>query len=162
MIGLVSFGRIVYNMLGTEQFTAFFLSAGDFSSYCSWMLKFLLGTTSVASLGASGAVYAVMALALRYNPNISVSLIFLPFLPIAGRMALESWFLVEWALLGLLLFDVFGLISRRTPFDHPAHLGGMMWGYFYMPIRVFLYSFCYFRNSFGIDIVNSWFHIIGK
>lgn len=40
------------------------------------------------------------------------------------------------AFLGLVLFDIFGMISGRTPFDHPAHLGGAAFGYFYEPIRV--------------------------
>lgn len=40
------------------------------------------------------------------------------------------------ALLGLAAFDVIGLLSRRTSFDHPAHLAGMAIGYFYYPIHV--------------------------
>ena len=45
-------------------------------------------------------------------------------------------YVVAFAFLGLILFDVFGLISGRTPFDHPAHLGGAAVGYFYEPFRV--------------------------
>ena len=84
MIGLVSFGRFIVSDLGNEQFYAFYLSSGMIASYVSYLAKFLLKTTSVASLGASGAVFAVTALAIRSMPNISVSLIFLPFLPISG------------------------------------------------------------------------------
>ena len=84
MIGLVSFGRFIVSDLGNEQFYAFYLSSGMIASYVSYLAKFLLKTTSVASLGASGAVFAVTALAIRSMPDISVSLIFLPFLPISG------------------------------------------------------------------------------
>ena len=43
---------------------------------------------------------------------------------------------IEWAMLALIAFDVFGLISHKTPFDHAGHLGGALFGYFYNPIRV--------------------------
>lgn len=85
MIGLLSFGRLVVNDLGKEQFYAFYLSAGMVASYISYLAKFAFKTTAIASLGASGAVYAVAALAIRSMPDLSVSLIFLPFLPISGR-----------------------------------------------------------------------------
>jgi hypothetical protein len=42
------------------------------------------------------------------------------------------------ALLGIVAFDLFGLITRKTPFDHAAHLGGAFFGYFYSPLRVWL------------------------
>ena len=59
MIGLISFGRFIIPDLGNEQFYAFYLSSGMIASYVSYLAKFLLKTTSVASLGASGAVFAV-------------------------------------------------------------------------------------------------------
>lgn len=43
---------------------------------------------------------------------------------------------IEWAMLALVAFDIFGLISRKTPFDHAGHLGGAVFGYCYGPIRV--------------------------
>ena len=137
MIGLISFGRFIIPDLGNEQFYAFYLSSGMIASYVSYLAKFLLKTTSVASLGASGAVFAVTALAIRSMPDISVSLIFLPFLPISG-----SWFLtcginrIDIALLCTTIFETVGLFSRKSVFDHPAHLGGMAVGYFYYPILV--------------------------
>ncbi|KNB42037.1 presenilins-associated rhomboid-like mitochondrial [Blastocystis sp. subtype 4] len=88
MIALFSFGRLAYEKLGCEQFYAFYLSAGLFSSYLSYLFKFLIGATSIGSLGASGAVYAVMALVVKEYPDISVSLIFLPFIPFSGR---KNW-----------------------------------------------------------------------
>lgn len=45
---------------------------------------------------------------------------------------------IEWAMLALIAFDVFGLISHKTPFDHAGHLGGALFGYFYNPIRVWM------------------------
>ena len=38
----------------------------------------------IGSLGASGAVYAVMAFAIKEYPELSVSLLFLPFIPLPG------------------------------------------------------------------------------
>ena len=130
MIALVSFGRFAYNRLGNEQFHAFYLSAGIFSSYMSYMYKYLVRATMIGSLGASGAVYAVMAFAIKEYPELSVSLLFLPFIPLTGTMAL----------LGIVAFDLFGLITRKTPFDHAAHLGGAFFGYFYSPLRELLWK----------------------
>ena len=76
MIALFSFGRLAY------VFVLHFL-------FCRKNLfKFLIGATSIGSLGASGAVYAVMALVVKEYPDISVSLIFLPFIPFSGR---KNW-----------------------------------------------------------------------
>ena len=85
MIGLVSFGRIVYDELGTDNFLFFYLSAAFFSSYTSWIWKLVSSRAAVFSLGASGAVYAVMALAALINPNLRISIIFFPFASFNAR-----------------------------------------------------------------------------
>ena len=43
---------------------------------------------------------------------------------------------VETGLIGLVIFDLIGLVVGRTIFDHGSHLGGAGFGYFYGPIRV--------------------------
>jgi hypothetical protein len=48
------------------------------------MYKYLVRATMIGSLGASGAVYAVMAFAIKEYPELSVSLLFLPFIPLTG------------------------------------------------------------------------------
>jgi membrane associated rhomboid family serine protease len=50
----------------------------------SYMYKYLVRATMIGSLGASGAVYAVMAFAIKEYPELSVSLLFLPFIPLTG------------------------------------------------------------------------------
>lgn len=43
---------------------------------------------------------------------------------------------IETGLIGLVVFDLIGLVVGRTIFDHGSHLGGAGFGYFYGPIRV--------------------------
>ena len=84
MLALFSFSRFTIEQLGREQFYAFYLSSGMFASYISYLFKFITKSTMIGSLGASGAVYAVSALAIKNNPDIRVSFIFLPFLSISS------------------------------------------------------------------------------
>ena len=60
MFVLWSFSPLILSILGTEQFLAFYLTGGTFASLMSHYLKVLRGI-SVPSLGASGALLAVLA-----------------------------------------------------------------------------------------------------
>ena len=92
MICLVSFGKGVHNKLDTDHFWFFYLSAALFSSYSSWIKKIIFNSSFVGSLGASGAIYAVMGLAMSINPDLRVSLIFLPFFSVNACLHLTFSF----------------------------------------------------------------------
>ncbi|CAG8516160.1 2677_t:CDS:2 [Diversispora eburnea] len=110
MIGLYSFGDIGYHILGREQFLAFYLTSGMIASCMSHVisLKFKNWKNIRPSLGASGAIYACLSLVAVEFPEASVVLIFLPFFPIKIIHALPA----------LIAFDIFGIISGKTIFDH--------------------------------------------
>lgn len=117
MVALYSFGRMLHEKMGREQFLAFYLSAGLLSSGGSHIVRSFRRDFS-RSLGASGAIFAVAA-GCAHQPDVRVSLIFLPFLSVPIRFALPA----------MMTYDMIGLIKRWPTFDHAAHLAGAMSGY---------------------------------
>jgi membrane associated rhomboid family serine protease len=84
MVGLWSFGRVVHDALGREQFVAMYLSAGIGANVVSHVCSLALRNARplLPSLGASGAIYGLLASTAAMYPNSSISLIFLPMIPI--------------------------------------------------------------------------------
>ncbi|KAJ2117039.1 hypothetical protein IW146_001066 [Coemansia sp. RSA 922] len=121
-IGLVSFGSIVADTMSTEQFTAFYLSAGVISGLASHLLSPLRAALIMPSLGASGAVYAVVGASMMLNPDSKIALIFLPFVPIS----------ISHAFPALLAYDFLGAILGWQKFGHVAHLTGGLLGIAYV------------------------------
>jgi membrane associated rhomboid family serine protease len=84
MMALWSFGGVVHDYLGREQFLAFYLTTGMAASAVSHV--FGLGMRRVRpvlpSLGASGAIYGCLSATAVLHPDASVYVVFLPFLPI--------------------------------------------------------------------------------
>jgi rhomboid-like protein len=80
-----------------------------------------ISNTILPSLGASGAVYAMITLSAFAFPEVNVSLIFPPTPGIP----------IQYAVGGLVLLDIFGVWRRWKVFDHYAHLGGAAFGALY-------------------------------
>jgi rhomboid-like protein len=110
MVALYSFGDLVYRVFGREQFLAFYLSSGMVASCVSHVvsLSFKPYKTIRPSLGASGAIFACVAACAMKYPDVSVYLLFLPFFSIK----------IGYALPALMAFDLWGIISGMTMFDH--------------------------------------------
>ncbi|KAJ2732963.1 hypothetical protein IW152_003457, partial [Coemansia sp. BCRC 34962] len=120
-IALVSFGSTVADAMSVEQFTAFYLSAGVISGLASHLLSPLRAALIMPSLGASGAVYAVVGASMMLNPDSKIALIFLPFVPIA----------ISHAFPALLAYDFLGAVLGWQKFGHVAHLTGGLLGIAY-------------------------------
>ncbi|KAJ1812956.1 hypothetical protein LPJ56_003634 [Coemansia sp. RSA 2599] len=121
-IALVSFGSSLANLIGPEHFTAFYLSAGVFSSLASHLLSPLRPALILPSLGASGAVYAVVGSVMMLFPHSKIALIFLPFLPLTISQAFPA----------LMAYDLAGAVLGWQSFNHIAHLGGGLFGIAYI------------------------------
>lgn len=121
MLGLWSFGNVVHEWLGPEQFLALYGSAGVLSSLASHLLR-LRASTPYTSLGASGALYALLAVVAARRPDAQIGLLFLPFSAPIGT-ALPTLLGIEAAV---------ALLTRRSPLDHYAHIAGALCGYGYM------------------------------
>ncbi|XP_032814236.1 presenilin-associated rhomboid-like protein, mitochondrial [Petromyzon marinus] len=120
MYVLWSFSHSAVSMFGREQFLAFYTSAGVTSSFASYVFKTVTGKFT-PSLGASGAIMAVLAAVCTQFPDSKLAIIFLPMIP----------FTASSALMGIMALDTTGLILGWKLFDHAAHLGGALFGILY-------------------------------
>uniref|UniRef100_A0AC34F575 Peptidase S54 rhomboid domain-containing protein n=1 Tax=Panagrolaimus sp. ES5 TaxID=591445 RepID=A0AC34F575_9BILA len=110
----------INKFLGVEQFTAFYLTAGVVSSLASVAHKAVIGSP-IRALGASGAILGALCYVCMKIPDAKLNIVFLP-----------MWtFPAQSAVIGLVLFDLAGLLLRFRIFDHAAHLGGALFGVFY-------------------------------
>ncbi|CAB4001335.1 presenilins-associated rhomboid, mitochondrial, partial [Paramuricea clavata] len=91
------------------------------SAYFSHIFK-LITSSYVPSLGASGCILAVLGAVCVENPDARLSILFLPFFSFSASKAL----------IGLVSFDMAGLLFRWKLFDHAAHLGGIAFGSWYI------------------------------
>ncbi|KAI8097429.1 uncharacterized protein BX664DRAFT_326351 [Halteromyces radiatus] len=127
MIALWYFGTALHDILGRQQFLAFYFSSAVTSATISRILGLLtrryrpiLLLPSSTSLGASGTVYSCLAAVTALHPHYTIDLI--PRLPIEYSTILP----------GLLTVDITGILFQWRLFDHYAHLGGAGFGLWYM------------------------------
>uniref|UniRef100_F7CUM8 Presenilin-associated rhomboid-like protein, mitochondrial n=1 Tax=Callithrix jacchus TaxID=9483 RepID=F7CUM8_CALJA len=121
MYVLWSFSSSIVNLLGQEQFMAMYLSAGVISNFVSYVCKVATGRYG-PSLGASGAIMTVLAAVCTKMPEGRLAIIFLPILTFTAGNALKA----------IIAMDTAGLILGWKVFDHAAHLGGALFGIWYV------------------------------
>lgn len=117
MYVLHSFSTGAVSALGKEQFLGLYLSAGVISSFTSYFYKTLVKQPGL-SLGASGAIMAVLGFVCTQFPDTRLGIIFLPFFTFSAGTAIK-------AIIGL---DFTGAVLGWKLFDHAAHLGGALCG----------------------------------
>lgn len=121
MYVLWSFSSSAVSMLGREQFMAVYLSAGVVSTFVSYVCKTAAGRFS-PSLGASGAIMTVLAAVCTKMPEAKLAIIFLPMFTFTAANALKA----------IVAMDTAGLVLGWKFFDHAAHLGGALFGIWYI------------------------------
>ncbi|XP_012693414.1 presenilins-associated rhomboid-like protein, mitochondrial [Clupea harengus] len=121
MYVLWSFSSSIVSMLGKEQFVAVYLSAGAISSFFSYAAKTASGRLG-PSLGASGAIMTVLAAVCTKMPEAKLAIIFLPMYTFTAGNALKA----------IVAMDAAGLVLGWKLFDHAAHLGGALFGIWYV------------------------------
>ncbi len=123
MIGLYFFGPPLARIWGWKKFLFFYISCG-LGAYLAYhginYLQFAPNFASVPpAIGASGAIYGLLAAFAILYPNAKLMLIFLP-IPIAAKYFVPA----------LMAIDLFlGLSSMNTGIAHFAHLGGAITGF---------------------------------
>ncbi|XP_035694187.1 presenilins-associated rhomboid-like protein, mitochondrial [Branchiostoma floridae] len=121
MYVLWSFSTSAVAILGKEQFTAFYLTAGVLSNLASYAAK--VGFQRFGpSLGASGAIMGVLGLVCTQVPEAQLAIVFFPFVTFTAGSAIK-------VIMGL---DAAGVLLGWRFFDHAAHLGGALCGIWYM------------------------------
>ncbi|XP_020925585.1 presenilins-associated rhomboid-like protein, mitochondrial isoform X3 [Sus scrofa] len=121
MYVLWSFSSSIVNILGQEQFMAVYLSAGVISNFVSYVCKVATGRYG-PSLGASGAIMTVLAAVCTKIPEGRLAIIFLPMFTFTAGNALKA----------IIAMDTAGMILGWKFFDHAAHLGGALFGIWYI------------------------------
>ncbi|CAH1957734.1 unnamed protein product [Acanthoscelides obtectus] len=120
MYVLHSFSTGAVQSLGMEQFLALYLSAGVVSSFTSYFYKVVTKQPGL-SLGASGAIMAVLGYVCTQFPDTRLGIILLPIITFSAGSAIKF-------IMGL---DLAGVLLGWKFFDHAAHLGGAAWGITY-------------------------------
>lgn len=124
MYVLWSFTPSITRILGNEQFVATYLTAGVVSSLGSYALK-VFSKSMIPSLGASGAIMAVLGMVCVKNPDAQLSVAFV-------SSIYPHSFSADTALKSLILLDSVGILLRWRLFDHAAHLAGVLFGIWYV------------------------------
>ncbi|XP_061492347.1 presenilin-associated rhomboid-like protein, mitochondrial isoform X2 [Rhineura floridana] len=121
MYVLWSFSTTIVSLLGREQFMAVYLSAGVVSTFVSYVCKVATGRFG-PSLGASGAIMTILAAVCTKMPEAKLAIIFLPMFTFTAGNALKA----------VIALDTAGLVLGWKFFDHAAHLGGALFGMWYV------------------------------
>lgn len=131
------FGHILFNMLmlwmfgsdlerdwGRRRFLNYYFFCGAGAGLCDVVARLMWGNPNIPTIGASGAIYGVLlAFGVLYpNRTVYFALLF----PIPARIFVLI-------LGGIAFLSTFGAAGSRI--SHMAHLGGMVFGYFYLRYR---------------------------
>ncbi|RKF58611.1 putative rhomboid family protein [Erysiphe neolycopersici] len=129
---LYFFGTRLHENIGRGNFIALYLSAGTMSNFFSLTCWVFLKNFSSSSLGASGAVIAVMTAFLLCNIGEKI--------PSVGLFPQDAWPFISATILFLSLsLDLFALrrfhmTGKGLTIDHYGHIGGYLvgalWAYF--------------------------------
>ncbi|KAL7990715.1 hypothetical protein Chor_014145 [Crotalus horridus] len=92
-----------------------------FSTFVSYVCKMATGKFG-PSLGASGAIMAVLGAVCTKIPEAKLAIIFLPMFTFTAGNALKA----------IIALDSVGLILGWRFFDHASHLGGVLFGVWYV------------------------------
>lgn len=117
MLALFFFGRSVEMFLGPKRFLTLYLAAGIFASlvYTAW--SYLVGN-AIPALGASGAVYAVLAWMALQRPKATVYLMMI--------IPMPMWLAVGVFIIGMEMLQLGGNFSGAG--SAVAHLAGAAFG----------------------------------
>ena len=127
MITLYFFAEDTMRVLGSVRFLALYISAVPVS-FIPTTLRYLRNP-NYSSLGASGAVTAVLFSAILLYPNLKLALFFIP-IPIPGI----------WFALAYLVYSMWASKRSGDGINHYAHFSGALYGalftYVFEPARV--------------------------
>lgn len=122
MFVLQSFGTVLCSVVGVSSFAAMYLNSAVIASFISIALPTVLRSSlaGVASLGASGAVFAVFGAFSYLIPKAGMAFFFVP---VPGG----AWVLF----LGSVAYNVVGIALKWGRYDYAAHIGGSIAGVAY-------------------------------
>lgn len=119
MLGLFFFGPILEKRMGSKEFLLYYLLSGFLTGVLLYFFS------SAPTLGASGALFAVLLAYACYFPDTQVLLMF--FIPVKATIAVLIFTAIT---VGSMVFSLGGNIS------HLGHLGGLIFGFIYLRVRL--------------------------
>lgn len=120
MYGLYLMAPTLIEVFGTPTFLAFYLACG-YTSAIGSMVVHALTRSNFRSLGASGAVFAVLAASFAIRPDDSrLRLIFLPWFSFDPKIFFPLYLLGE---------IIYNFSQKRVKLDTGAHVSGAIAGY---------------------------------
>ena len=123
MYVLWSFAPAATSLFGKEHFAATYLSAGVIASFAGYMHKVARAST-LPSLGASGAILALIGIVGTSHPDTQLSIAFV-------NHIYPHSFSASAGVKSLIVLDTLGVLFGWKFLDHAAHLGGMLFGIWY-------------------------------
>lgn len=123
MMVLFFFGTVMENVLGNMQFISLYFSALLFSAIPS-LIKHK-NNPHYATIGASGAVEAVLFSYIFVFPSEKIILLLLP-------IPIPAWFFG----LAFIGYSIYESKRGKGNINHAAHIAGAVWGIFYMILFV--------------------------
>ncbi len=145
MVGVWWFGRPVEDRMGSREFLGFYLAAALFSGLAHMGLEAVFLNQASITVGASGAIMAILATYAMWYPRQQVLLMALIPLEIRWMIAL---------LVALDTLPIWSALAGRQIHDgvaHGAHLGGLLFGFLYQIFELRL------TRGVGFGGVGSWF-----
>ena len=118
--GLFMFGRILENALDSKKFFILYFLSGLGAAGLQLLAQYLMGAKGGFMVGASGAIFGVVAAFATIYPNVEMQIIFIP-IPIKAK------YLVP----GIIVISLFIGLRNINAFNiaHFAHVGGAVIGY---------------------------------
>lgn len=120
MFSLWMFGMEIENFWGSKKFLYFYLLCGVAAGLCHMFISPLLGASAAPTIGASGAIYGVLAAFALLFPNRLIFLYF--FIPIKAKYLITIMIVMEFMLID----------SANSGIAHLAHLGGALAGFIFI------------------------------
>jgi membrane associated rhomboid family serine protease len=131
MIALLFLGPAIERWMGSQRFLFFYFMCGigafltvavvDFYSFTFNNAYFMATSYRIPSVGASGAVYGIMAAFLWLYPNEKLVLFPIP-IPIKVKYLIGFYMIKE-------LLATFHIIGSNPSVAHLAHIGGAIFGF---------------------------------
>ncbi|MFP4069974.1 MAG: rhomboid family intramembrane serine protease [Verrucomicrobiota bacterium] len=124
MLGLYFLGRVLEPIMGRQRFLQFYLGSALVAGLVYLAFHFN-GVSTV--MGASGAVFALLAFFCLIRPDQPITLLLFFVIPITLKPKWVFWGAIAISAFSLLFYELPG----KSYVSHSAHLGGMLAGILY-------------------------------
>jgi membrane associated rhomboid family serine protease len=125
MVGLYMFGAVLERTWGTHRFLQYYFLTGAGAGVCVVLADLLSGAPNIPTIGASGAIFGVLLAFGILFPDSPIWIWFL--FPIKAKYFVLIFGAIEFLYL---------VKAPGSGVSHVAHLGGMLFGIFYLRSRI--------------------------